>query len=166
MYICNLILNPKNKTKSKKGAGDAISALILFIAVLGVSLGVVVAFQQLVVKTQDTLSDQQEFTQNSLRTQLIISNIFYDVNTNEVDIYVRNIGKTTLASSYFTFFIDGEYGVNLTPSFATNQGVPITVLHPQETMYVEFPIVLSVGSHELTVVSEYGNVVKETFNVE
>lgn len=150
---------------SKLGAGDAISALILFVAVLSVSIGVVVAFQQFVVETQTNLNDQQEFTQNALQTHMIVSNVVYDDLANEVTIYVKNVGTTTLATSYLSFFINAEYGQNLNISEASNIGVDVKVIQPQETLHTIFPISLSSGTHTLTVVSEFGTSVKEDFNV-
>lgn len=150
--------------KSKQAAGDAISALILFIAVLSVSLAVVVGFQQFVVQTQGGLTSQQDSIVNKLQTNLIISNVVYDNSQEELIIFVRNVGETTLDTTLLNFFVNTEFGSGLDIVNA-NTGVQNRVFTPQDTIRVEFPITLSSGTHELLVVSEFGNVVRKEFNV-
>lgn len=150
---------------SKRAAGDAISAIILFVAVLSVSIGVVVAFQQFILDTQTSLDKRQDYAINSLNTQLIVSNVYYDSGASETHVYVKNVGTTTLAVKNLAFFINEEYGINLSPSLADDVGNPVRELRPQKTLYVVFPKVLTSGTHTLLIVSEYGSGVSEEFNV-
>lgn len=158
-----MIIN--NAFFSKKGAGDAISALILFIAVIGVSLGVVIAFQQFVTQSQDGLSTQQDMILKKVQTQLIISNVFYDDVEEEVVIFVRNVGETTLNTDLLNFFVNSEFEGQL-ETINANTGMVTRVMNSQDTIRVEFPIELNTGTHEVIVVSEFGNVIKRNFNVD
>ncbi|MFT4244074.1 MAG: hypothetical protein ACMXYB_01320 [Candidatus Woesearchaeota archaeon] len=149
----------------KKGAGDAISALILFIAVIGVSLGVIIAFQQFVTQSQDSLTTQQDLILKKVQTQLIISNVFYEPEQEEVVIFVRNVGKTTLDTNLLNFFINQEFKKNL-ETLNANTNSPIQVMDLQDTIRVVFPTQLSPGTHEVIIVTEFGNIIKRNFNVD
>lgn len=150
---------------SKKAAGDAISTLILFIAVISISLGIVIAFQQFVVQTQSGLENQQDILSNKLNTQYIVSNVIYNSTSNISSIYIKNTGTTELTTGLLSFFVAEEYIsnpiiVNADTSSSTK------VFSPQDTILVNASVDLTSGIYEVRVISEFGNVVEETFSVE
>lgn len=150
---------------NSKAAGDAISSMVLFIAVLGISIAVVVGFQQFTVDAQSSVKNQQDALSKKINTQYIISNFIYDSSTNTSTMYIKNTGETQLGTELFSFFIATEYVSNPTIVNA-DTGVFSRVMNPQDVIRVDIPQVnLSAGVYEVRVVSEYGNVVEETFSV-
>ncbi len=150
---------------SSKGAGDAISTLILFIAVISISVGIVIAFQQFVTQTQVGLENQQDILSNKLNTQYIISNIIYDSSVNITTLYVKNTGNTQLDVNSLSFFIADEYITSATIVNA-NTGGTIRIFSPQDTILVNSSIDLPLGVYEVRVISEFGNIVEDTFVIE
>lgn len=151
---------------NSKGGGDAISSMVLFIAVLGISIAVVVGFQQFTTQTQTSIKNQQDQLSNKIDTQYIISNFVYDSSTNTSTIYIKNTGETQLGTESFTFFIGTEY-VSSPIIVNADTGTFSRIINPQEVIRVDTSAIdLSPGVYEVRVVSEYGNVVEETFSVE
>lgn len=150
---------------SSKGAGDAISTLILFIAVISISVGIVIAFQQFVTQTQVGLENQQDILSSKLNTQYIISNIIYDSSVNITTLYVKNTGNTQLDVNSLSFFIADEYITSATIVNA-NTGGTIRIFSPQDTILVNSSIDLPLGVYEVRVISEFGNIVEDTFVIE
>jgi archaellum component FlaG (FlaF/FlaG flagellin family) len=70
------------KKSSKKGFGDAVSTLIMFIAVISVTTGLVIAFMNYVDTTQQSFNKQTTLSSNKLRTSVSISNVHYDSTGN------------------------------------------------------------------------------------
>lgn len=152
------------KNNSKAG-GDAISSLILFIAVLGISIAIIAGFQQFAADTQTSMKNQQDLLSKKINTQYIISNIVYDTSTNTTTIYIKNTGETELATELFSFFIATEY-ISSPSIVDADTGTSTRLLKPQDVIRVESAINLTTGVYDVRVVSEYGNVVEETFSVE
>lgn len=150
---------------NSKAAGDAISSMVLFIAVLGISIAVVVGFQQFTADAQTSVKNQQDLLSKKVNTQYIISNFIYDNVTNTSTIYIKNTGETQLGTELFSFFIATEY-VSSPTIVNADTGSFSRVMNPQEVIRVDTPpINLVAGVYEVRVVSEYGNVVEETFSV-
>ncbi|MFP4402295.1 MAG: hypothetical protein ACLFPL_03595 [Candidatus Nanoarchaeia archaeon] len=149
----------------KKGAGDAISTLILFIAVLGISIGLIVAFQQFSNQTQSSLKTKQDSISDRLDTQLSIIYTAYDTNSNITTTYLKNIGNSELDTQSLSFFVGGEYIANPTITNA-DTGASIRVLGIQDTIKVELEQDLNQGVNKIIVASEFGNTFVKKFNVE
>ena len=94
---------------TKKGFGDAVSTLIMFIAVISVTTGLVIVFKNYVASTQDSFSVQNELTSNKLRSAISISNIYYNTTSNTSYIYVKNVGETPLSPKLFDIYIDNAF---------------------------------------------------------
>lgn len=150
---------------SSKGAGDAISTLILFIAVISISVGIVIAFQQFVTQTQVGLENQQDILSSKLNTQYIISNVIYDSSLNITTLYIKNTGNTQLDVNSLSFFIADEY-ITSAIIVNANTGGTIRIFNPQDTILVNASLNLPLGTYEVRVISEFGNIVEDTFVIE
>jgi archaellum component FlaG (FlaF/FlaG flagellin family) len=150
---------------TSKAGGDAISSLILFIAVLGISIAIIAGFQQFATDTQTSMKNQQDLLSKKINTQYIISNIVYDTTINNSILYIKNTGETELATESFTFFIANEY-ISSPTIIDADTGSATRLFKPQDVIRVESSINLTTGVYDVRVVSEYGNVVEETFSVE
>lgn len=156
--------NCVHKKYSKKAFGDAVSTLIMFIAVISVTTGVVIVFKNYVVDTQDSFSTQSELTSNKLRTAISINNIYYNSSDNKTFIYVKNIGETKLATKLFDIFINDRYEEDYNITYANNFTRLLDISEPGDTFVVINSGYLTSGSHEVKVVTEYGVGDTDSFN--
>jgi archaellum component FlaG (FlaF/FlaG flagellin family) len=142
--------------KTKKAAGDAVSTLILFIAVVGISVGLVVAIKNYAFQTQESLSFQNEVVNNQLKTSIEITNIYYNSVNDLLYVYVKNIGETKLISRDFDLYVNDAYIVDYNVTSPSNFTVSQDVVNIQDTVAVISENVLSSGSHKVKIVSGYG----------
>lgn len=151
--------------KNKKAAGEAVSAMIMFIAVVGVSTGLVIAFKNFALETQDSLTYQNDLTVSKLKTSLSITHIYYNESGNQITIYVKNVGETKLRPTRFDVFIDDAFYNDFTTYYANNLSRNMTTFSPQETLAIIKDITLTSGSHDVRVVTETGVSVEDSFNI-
>ena len=155
-----------NCLKNKKAFGGAASTLILFIAIITVSTGLVIAFQNFAQDTNSALKKQNDLTVNRIKTSLDITHIYYDTGLQTLYIYVKNIGSTDLMSKNFDVFVDNYFSHNLTAFLAENKSVQISQLKSQETIMFKLEdVVIEEGTHSVKVISEFGVGDEEDFNV-
>ncbi len=153
-----------NKFKSRKGFGSVVSTLIMFIAIVGVTTGLVIAFENYVGETQRSFSTQNELASNKLKTSLSITNEFYNSTGNELIVYVKNIGETKLRPQNFDVFLNDQYIVTYDVVYASNFSSNMTLMNMQDTAAIIIPITLGSGTNDIKIVSEYGVGDEEQFN--
>lgn len=150
---------------TKKGAGEAVSALIMFIAIVGITTGLVITFKNYISDTQSSLDYQNQETSNKLRTSIAITNIYYNATGNYVYVYVKNTGETKLDANVFDVYVDDEYVRDYGVYEAGNLSSSLRILQPQETIALRYNTTLGSGTHEFRVVTEYGVGTEETENI-
>lgn len=150
---------------NKKGFGSIVSSLIMFIAIISVSTVVVISFKNQVFQTNDAINQQNDFITQKIKTTISISNVFYNSTSNQVFIYVKNLGETSLHTKLFDLFLDEEYTSNFLVKKAEDLTTDVEILTPQQTLVIIANKTLNTGSHSLTLVSEFGNREKENFNI-
>ena len=143
--------------KDKKAFGDAISTLIMFIAVISVTIGVAIAFKNYAVDTQDSISAQNSIVSNQLRTAISITNVVYNSTTNITYVYMKNIGETKLPTEDFDFFLDEAYISPYNVTYADNLSNNATLAIPGESIVFFVKRYLAPGTHEAKLVSGYGS---------
>jgi archaellum component FlaF (FlaF/FlaG flagellin family) len=153
-----------NYNKTKKAFGGVASTLIMFIAIIGVTAGMVMSFQNYFLQTKDTLNFQQKQTNEKLKTFITITHTYYDDPGTNLRVYIKNTGSINLKASYIDLFVNGAYGTNLTPYYAGTTDI-VEVLKQTQTMYIDYDITLPVGSHTVRAVTELGVSDNEDFNV-
>ncbi len=151
-------------TSSKKAFGSVVSTLIMFIAIVGVTTGVVVSFENYVSKAQSSFNSQNDLASNKLKTALSIINTNYNATSNILYVYIKNIGESKLRPQNFDVFLDDSYIVNFNVTQASDLSSITTLLDIQDTGVVQIPTTLSPGTHEIKVVTEFGVGAEESFN--
>lgn len=150
--------------KYKKGFGEVASTLIMFIAVLGVTIGVVISFQNFVIDTQGSFEDQQELTSNKLKTAISISNTYYNDSSQRLYVYVKNIGGVSLNTEIFDIYVDGQFQDSFDVVSPTNFSNTLEILPVQDTLTMIVNKTLSQGTHNVRVVTEFGVSEEDSFN--
>lgn len=151
--------------KYKNGFGSVASTLIMFIAIIAVSTGLVITFKNFVTDTQDSFKVQNDLASSKIRSAISISNIYYDNSNSLTYVYVKNIGEVKLQPVLFDLFVDNLYTKNFSYYYADNLSKQISIFQPQDTMAIIYNKTLGSGTHEVKVVSEYSNVAKDFFNI-
>ena len=141
---------------SKKGFGDVASTLIMFIAIIGVSVGMVIAIKSYAIDTQDAFEVQNTAVNNQLQTSIDIINVYYDDATNYTYVYLKNVGKTKLVTEDFDMFIDDAYITNFSVYAADNLSENLTLLTISSTAAFVKEYNLDAGSHSVKLISGYG----------
>jgi archaellum component FlaG (FlaF/FlaG flagellin family) len=145
---------------SSKGFGGTISTLIMFIAVLSVTVMVVVFIKDQVFQTENILREKGEIESEKTATILTIASI--DYNGSVLDVYVKNTGRTNVDVDKIDVYVDGEYMTNFT-SYDSSGTTDIRILNPPDTSLFEIDVGLSGGSHKIRLVTSVGASVEELF---
>ena len=151
--------------QSKKAFGEVASSLIMFIAVIGITIAVVVSFQSFVVDSQSSLEDQQELTNNKLKTAIAISNTYYNDSSQKLYVYVKNIGDVQLETQVLDLYINEQFNNNFQTVSPINFSQNISTLPIQETLTVVVNKTLNPGTHKVQVVTQYGVGAEKSFNI-
>lgn len=149
---------------NKKGFGSVVSTLIMFIAIVGVSTGLVIAFQNYVLDTQKAMNIQNDVTSNKLKSSISITNIYYNSSSNKTYTYVKNIGTVKLNPTKFDLFVDDRYTNNFTAVYANNLSKNVISFNPQDTISIIYLKGLVAGTHTIKVVTEYSSYSEDSFN--
>ncbi len=148
----------------KKAFGGVVSTLIMFIAIVGVSTGMVIAFQNYIMDTQSAMKVQNDASVNKLKAIISITNIYYNSSTNDTYIYVKNIGEVDLYATRMDLFIDGKFTNNYTSVYADNLTKELVLLKPQDTTAIIHNEYLPSGTHTIRVVTQYSSYAEDSFN--
>jgi len=89
------------------GFSGIASSMIMFIAVISLSLTVVAAFKNVADTTASSMQIQSEAMAKSARTDLHIESLTYSNITDITTMYIRNTGKTVLDMDKMDVYIDG-----------------------------------------------------------
>jgi len=149
---------------SKKGAGEVVSTLILFIAVVSITASIVLVFRNFATQTTDSFKVQGDIVNNQLKTYITIPDAYYNSTTKDLYIYVKNIGETNLLTNYFDIYIDKFYVTNFSVKNPVNLSENLTLLQPQQTAVIVRNINLTTGTHSVKVVTQYGSYAEAYFN--
>jgi len=140
----------------KKAFGDVASTLIMFVAIIGVSTGLVIAIKNYAIDTQESFDFQNKVITNQLKTSIDIINVYYDDTTNMTYVYLKNIGKTKLVVGDFDMFIDDDYITNYSVYYADNLSKELELLNLMSTAVFVKEYNLTTGSHKVKLVTGFG----------
>jgi len=142
-------------------ASTAITHVILFIAVLGIASGLLVAIKNYSDKTEGTFKEKSDDYNKIIKTNIKIEVIHYNNVSNVTSIYVRNTGKTNMYTKDMDVYIDGLRAPRndtnrtieiLTDTEVTNPGV----WDPKEQILIKVNRTLNKDiGHEVIVTTPY-----------
>lgn len=146
-----------SRLKNKKAFGDVVSTLILFIAVIGISTGLVIAMKNYAFNTQSSMDFQNKVLNDKLRTSIEIINVVYDDSNNRLLIFTKNLGQTNLRTDAFSIFINGELVIDYDSFEPEDILTNLEILLPSRTgVFSRNYTSLPSGSYEIKLVSEFG----------
>ncbi len=154
------------------GFGNVASAIILLIAAMTVTTGVVVSFKDYFDKTKSSVALTQAMVTQELKTDIKIDVINFDNTTNTTKVYVKNSGNQKLDASKVDIYINKIY----IPRNATNRTAEIlpdtevvsdTLWDPKEQLLIQIYnfSLTNTQVHELTVTTQFDGKDTEEFTV-
>jgi archaellum component FlaF (FlaF/FlaG flagellin family) len=153
------------------GSSTVITHVILFIAVLSIASGLLIAIKNYADEAEGTFNEKSNEYQNQIKTNLDIDVVDYNNVTNTTTIYVRNTGRTILKPSTMDVYIDG---IRI-PRNASNRTIGVTSdtdsvnsgnWDPKEILQIcVFMYLNSSITHEVIVSTPYAVRETETFSI-
>ncbi len=114
------------------GFSTVATQLLFFIAVIGLSAGVLAVFSDYLNRSMGAMGDKQAYITSQLRTDIRITNI--DNSSGHLHIYAKNIGDEKLGTDCVELYVDSAW-VTLIPTRITYPaGGEMDVWLPEETM--------------------------------
>jgi archaellum component FlaG (FlaF/FlaG flagellin family) len=115
------------------GFSEIATQLLFFIAVVGLSAGVLSVFSDYLGQTMGAMSDKQHHITSQLKTDIKITNI--DNSSGHLHIYVKNIGNEQLNTDCVEIYVDSQW-VTVAAARRTDPatGSQMTTLLPEETL--------------------------------
>ncbi len=144
------------------GFSTAAAQTILFIAVIILSTGLVMVYKNVVDTTASSLQFQGNLLSDKVKTDITITNVYYNNNTDTIVIDVKNLGKTKLDLDLIDVFIDSER----IPRQTSNRTIEVLsdteivnpgIWDPKEDIEIKvFKILNQSISHTVKVTTQYG----------
>jgi archaellum component FlaG (FlaF/FlaG flagellin family) len=146
------------------GFSTVAAQIMFFIAVVGISAGLIAVFGNYLDQAKGAMSDKQQYIVGQLRTDIAISNI--DNSSGHLIIYVKNVGKEQLKTSCMNLYVDGSW-VSLTSERITDPTTtnPVDYWAPEGTVKINPSSAALVGGqvHEAKLVTCNGVTDTEDF---
>lgn len=139
------------------GFSDVVTQLIMFIAVVTVSVSLIFIFNSQVSESSSALSARQKYMSNQIKTSVVIENAFY--SGGDVVFYVRNVGSTQLYPNQTSVYIDGDRISTSNLSIEISEDTDTTntgVFDKGEIMTIQATKTLaSDETHQIIIVTQY-----------
>ena len=150
-------------------ASGIISTMIMFIAILTLSVTVVSVFKNVIDDTSTSIKIQGDAVSNSLRTDLTIESVIYSNVTDITSIGVRNSGRTKLDIDVIDIYLDGEFiprnVLNRTIEIASSTDIRNPgIWDSDEIVNIKIFKVLEDGDHVLAISTQYSYYVEDVFS--
>jgi archaellum component FlaG (FlaF/FlaG flagellin family) len=146
------------------GFSTVAAEIMFFIAVVGLSAGVIAVFGAYLDQAKGAMSDKQQYIVSQLRTDVVISNV--DNSTGGLQIYVKNVGKERLKTDCLNLYVDGGWVSLTSPRMMDpTTGSAVAYLEPESTLKLNPQAAPLSGSssHEAKVVTCNGIWAMATF---
>ncbi|MCK5506009.1 MAG: hypothetical protein KAJ10_12655 [Thermodesulfovibrionia bacterium] len=114
------------------GASTVAAHLILFVAVLGITTGLVILLTNYIAQTGSVISSKQNFMIDQLKTNIDISSVA-NTSTSNIPVYVKNIGDITLKTSCIDLYLDSGWCDNFTV-VNPNTGANVSLWQSKDTL--------------------------------
>jgi len=150
-------------------ASTAITQLIMFIAVLSITAGLIMALKSYSDETESAFNTQNERYNNYIMTSISIDVVHFDNETNITHVYARNDGRIQLKPAEIDVYIDGErldYKNSARSIVSDTDTINAGIWDPGELLHVlaEKNITGTV-SHEVTLVTGNSYTDSETYSI-
>lgn len=151
------------------GFSGIVSTMIMFIAVVAMSITVVGAFKSLIDDTSSSIQIQGNALSDQLKTDLFFDEISYSNITDITTVNIKNTGKTKLQTDKVDIYLDGLFidrnESNRTINIQTSTDLKNPgIWDPGEIVQIKIFKVLEDGDHTLTVSTQYSTKAEDIFS--
>lgn len=147
------------------------SQLIMFIAVITIASGIVIAVSSSLQEATNSMTTHTDSLTLSIKTDVTIDIVSHDDNENVTYIYVKNTGKTPLKLNYTDVYLNGFR----IPRNDTNRTIEVLsdtdtlntgVWDPKEEIMIKvFQTLNAATSHKVTITTQYDVQDSEEFSI-
>jgi archaellum component FlaG (FlaF/FlaG flagellin family) len=153
------------------GFSDLATQIIMFIAVITVATGLVIAFNSSVTEASNSMKVKTDSLSLTMRTDVTIDMVSYEEASNTTFVYVRNTGKTMLTTNQTDVYLNG-FRIPRNESHRTievledTDNLNIDIWDPTEQILIKiFSELNDTTTHEITVTTEYNTKDTEQFSI-
>jgi archaellum component FlaF (FlaF/FlaG flagellin family) len=150
-------------------ASTVVSHVIIFIAVLTIASGLMVAMKNFADETEGAFTSKSDKYNEYMMTSIEIDVVHYDNTTNVTHIYARNTGRTSLDIDQIDVYIDG---MRIARNASNRSIVPDTevvstgIWDPRELLHIEAESDLDdTIEHEAIIITGNSYRESETFSI-
>ena len=118
------------------GFSTAAAEIIFFIAVVGISAGIISVFSNYVAQASNAVTDKQQYITSQLRTDIVITNI--DNSSGHLHIFLKNVGNEQLGTDCIELYVDSAW-VTLAANIIVDPstGSAVTEFNPEDTIQLK-----------------------------
>jgi len=152
-------------------ASTVVTHVIIFIAVLSIASGLMVAIKNYADKTEGSFKQKSDEYSKIIKTHITIDVIHYENSTNTTWIYIRNTGQTDMKPSQIDVYIDGarfprNVGNRTIEVSADTDAVDTGIWNPKEQLLIKaFRFMNNTISHEVIITTPYSVRDSDTFSI-
>lgn len=152
------------------GFGEIAASTIMFITVLSAATLVALTFNNYASSANSAITARQQFMASQLRTDITIEHIVYDSLEEQIRLYVRNTGDTSLRLDQISAYI-ADKRIEFGSSDASISIAPDTDLinpgiwDPSEIAVIQVNQSVSSSIHKAIVMTPYGVSAQKDFSV-
>ncbi|HDP73361.1 MAG TPA: hypothetical protein ENN46_00165 [Candidatus Woesearchaeota archaeon] len=152
------------------GFDGVISTMIIFIAVVGITVLAVTSFKAIADQSVSAMEERSNVLNNRIKSDITILSVAFNSTHENITVTFQNTGKIKLDPETIDLFLNGYFVSRnsrvcfVEPSTDTlNPGI----LDPSEVAIIEMPAAnLSSGTHRIKVTTQYGSSHEDSFSVE
>lgn len=148
------------------GFSGIFGSVIMFLAVITISLTLITSFNNMANDTSNSIQIQGKAISNSLKTNLFFDIVKYE--NDEIIAYIKNTGSTNLQLDKIDFYIDGIYISRNDRSLIIESSTDIKnpgIFDPGEILKVKIDSNLVSGMHTISLTTQYSFKTEELFSV-
>jgi len=146
------------------GFGEVASQVIMFIAIVTISLAFVFMLNDMNQSTQSALSSKQKIENDKLMTELSFDLV--DYKDGKLNIFIKNIGETKIRLDTISIYLDGVFLSNETITkeiIAETDLNDVGIFNRNEILKMNITQNLDYGDHNVIISLSNGYVKSESF---
>lgn len=150
------------------GFGDVVSQTIFFIAILGISVTLIMLFNNYVSSTSATMESNRNRMVDQMNTHFEITNVFHESDTNITHVYVLNTGENKHRPEEIDAYINSRFisRTDLNTTLVESTDIrDIGIWNPGETIHMQINMSLDDDTHTIDVVTSNGVKTSEIFSL-
>jgi archaellum component FlaF (FlaF/FlaG flagellin family) len=151
------------------GFDGVISTMIIFIAVVGITVLAVTSFKAIADESASAMEERSTVLNNKIKSDITILSTIYNSSSENITVTFQNTGKIKLDPNAIDGFINGYFVSRSNRTCFVEPSTDIInpgIMDPSEVAILEMPAgSLASGSHVVKITTQYGSSHEDTFSI-